>query len=279
MTSSVAIQGVAGSFHQLAAGHYFGARLGAVQPCATFAELVRRVTAGTADCGLMAIENSIAGSILPNYRLLQQAALRIDGEVYLRIRQHLMALPGQTLADLLEVHSHPMALQQCTGFLDQHPQWRLVETEDTALSAQRIREEQQRGVAAVAGELAARLFGLSILAPDIHTAPDNYTRFLVLRRAADAPAEAPARPNKASLYFHAAHHRGALAEVLARVAAHGLNLSKLQSFPRPGTTWEYFFHADLEFDEPADFTRALAALEPITESLRVLGVYRRGETY
>ncbi|GAB3842643.1 prephenate dehydratase domain-containing protein [Hymenobacter jeollabukensis] len=119
MTHSVAIQGFAGSFHQVAAGHYFGPRLGTVRPCATFAEVLRQVAAGEVSAGLMAIENSIAGSILPNYRLLQQAELRITGEVYLRIRQHLMALPGQTLAALREVHSHPMALQQCTGFLDQ----------------------------------------------------------------------------------------------------------------------------------------------------------------
>ncbi|GAB3842639.1 prephenate dehydratase [Hymenobacter jeollabukensis] len=152
-----------------------------------------------------------------------------------------------------------------------------AETEDTALSAQRIHEQQLTGVAAVAGELAARLFGLDIVAPDIHSAADNYTRFLVVQRPADAaPAEGA---NKASLYFHTAHRRGALAEVLTRVAACGINLSKLQSFPRPGTTWEYFFHADLEFDAPEDFRRALAELDQIAESVRVLGVYRKGGTY
>ncbi|MCC3156245.1 prephenate dehydratase [Hymenobacter sp. 15J16-1T3B] len=277
MTHSVAIQGFAGSFHQIAARHYFGPQLGAVRPCATFGEVVRQVTAGEAATGLMAIENSIAGSILPNYRLLQQADLRITGEVYLQIRQHLMALPGQTLADLREVHSHPMALQQCHGFLGLHPRWRLVETEDTALSAQRIREQELTGVAAVAGELAAQLFGLDIVAPDIHAAADNYTRFLVVQRAAEAAPVAGA--NKASLYFHTAHRRGALAEVLTRVAARGINLSKLQSFPRPGTTWEYFFHADLEFDAVQDFEQALAELHAAAASVRVLGVYRKGETY
>jgi prephenate dehydratase len=277
MTHSVAIQGFAGSFHQIAAQHYFGPALGAVRPCATFAEVGRQVAAGEASCGLMAIENSIAGSILPNYRLLQQAELRITGEVYLQIRQHLMLLPGQALHDIREVHSHPMALQQCSAFLGQYPQWRLVETEDTALSAQRIREGQLRGVAAVAGELAAGLFGLDIVAPDIHAAADNYTRFLVVERAGGAvPTETS---NKSSLYFHTAHRRGALAEVLARVGAHGINLSKLQSFPRPGTPWEYYFHADLEFEQPADFHRALADLDEVAESVRVLGVYQKGRTY
>jgi prephenate dehydratase len=277
MTHSVAIQGFAGSFHQLAAQHYFGPALEAVRPCATFPEVVRQVAAGEAGCGLMAIENSIAGSILPNYRLLQQTELRITGEVYLQIRQHLLALPGQTLADIREVRSHPMALLQCPDFLGRHPHWRLVETEDTALSARHIREQQLPGVAAIAGELAARLFGLEVLAPDIHAAADNYTRFLVVERAGGrVPVEAS---NKASLYFHVAHRRGALAEVLARVAACGINLSKLQSFPRPGSAWQYYFHADLEFEQPADLHRALAELDEVAESLRVLGVYRKGETY
>ncbi|RTQ48597.1 chorismate mutase [Hymenobacter gummosus] len=277
MTHSVAIQGFAGSFHQIAAQRYFGPALGPVHPCATFAEVVRQVATGAAGCGLMAIENSIAGSILPNYRLLQEAELRITGEVYLQIRQHLMALPGQALADIREVRSHPMALLQCPDFLGRHPHWRLVETEDTALSAQRIREEQLPGVAAVAGELAAELFGLDILAADIHSAADNYTRFLVVEPAGGAAAAEAS--NKASLYFHTAHRRGALAEVLSRVADCGLNLSKLQSFPRPGTAWQYYFHADVEFAQAADLHRALAALDEVAESLRVLGVYRKGQTH
>ena len=277
MTQSVAIQGFAGSFHQLAAQHYFGPALGAVRPCATFGELVRQVSANEAGCGLMAIENSIAGSILPNYRLLQQAELRITGEVYLQIRQHLMALPGQTLADIREVRSHPMALLQCTDFLGRHPHWRLVEAVDTALSAQRIREAQQPGVAAIAGSLAAQLFGLDILAPDIHSAADNYTRFLVLERAAGpVPTETS---NKASLCFHTAHHRGALADVLRCIAAHGISLAKLQSLPRPGTSWHYYYHADLEFAAPAAFHRALADLDEVAEHVRVLGVYRKGRTH
>ncbi|GAA3938406.1 prephenate dehydratase [Hymenobacter algoricola] len=275
MTSSVAIQGFAGSFHDVAARHYFGPAT-ATAPCATFGEVVRRVADGTAGHGLMAIENSIAGSILPNYTLLRNAGLRVAGEVYLHIRQHLLVLPGQPLAAIREVHSHPMALLQCADFLGQHP-WRLVETEDTALSARRIREGQLTGVAAVAGARAAELYDLEILTPDIHAEPKNYTRFLVLARPADTPEAA--RPDKASLCFHTAHAQGSLARVLVCIAEQGINLSKLQSCPQPGSTWHYSFHADLEFDDPARLDAALRAIEPLTENVQVLGRYRRGATH
>ncbi|SDY38407.1 prephenate dehydratase [Hymenobacter psychrophilus] len=269
----VAIQGFEGCFHQIAARRYFGAAV-AVQPCATFGQLVAAVAEGVVAAGVIAIENSLAGSILPNYALLRRAGLRITGEVYLPIRQHLLGLPGQTLAEVREVHSHPMALLQCADFLGRHPHWQLVETQDTALSARHLRERPQPGRAAVAGELAAELFGLDILAPDIQTEPHNYTRFLVLHRAAAAPFEP--RPNKASLYFEAPNVPGGLAQVLTAVAAQGVNLSKLQSCPRPGRTWHYYFHADLEFDEPAQLAATLAALVPLTDSLQVLGTYCRG---
>ncbi|ALD22169.1 prephenate dehydratase [Hymenobacter sp. DG25A] len=276
MPHTIAIQGFEGSFHQIAARHYFGpAALTA--PCATFGEVVRQVASGTAPYGLMAIENSIAGSILPNYNLLRQANLRVTGEVYLQIRQHLMALPGQQLADIQEVHSHPMALLQCADFLNQHGPWRLVETEDTALSAQRIREGLRTGMAAVAGKLAAELFGLEILEKDIHSEKKNYTRFLALARPENA---APvAQSNKASVYFHTTHAQGSLAQVLVRIAGQGINLSKLQSFPIPAKTWHYYFHADLEFDDPAQLEAALREIKPVTEGLEVLGVYHRGATY
>lgn len=276
MIPNIAIQGFAGSFHQIAARHYFGPDH-TLAMCASFAEVVRQVSQGEADGGLMAIENSIAGSILPNYNLLQQADLRIAGEVYLRIRQHLLALPGQTLADIREVHSHPMALLQCRAFLRQHPAWRLVETEDTALSAQRIREGQLLGTAAVAGQLAAELFDMEIVAGDIHSIQENYTRFLVVERA--ERVQELVQANKASLYFHTNHQQGSLAKVLVRIADQGVNLSKLQSYPRPGHTWQYFFHADLEFEALQQLTHVLREMQSVAESVRVLGVYQRGNTY
>ncbi|MFD2785712.1 prephenate dehydratase [Hymenobacter rubripertinctus] len=269
----VAIQGFEGCFHQIAARQHFGAHV-AVLPCGSFGQLTAAVSSGAATAAVMAIENSIAGSILPNYTLLRRTGLRVAGEVYLHIRQHLLALPGQTLADIREVHSHPMALLQCADFLAGYPHWQLVETADTALSARHIREQQRPGVAAVAGQLAADLFDLELLAPDIHAEPHNYTRFLVLMRPADVAQETG--PNKASLYFEAPHTPGSLARVLAAVAAEGVNLSKLQSCPQPGRVWHYYFHADLEFDDPAQLAATLAALAPLTEGLQVLGAYRRG---
>lgn len=276
MPHTIAIQGFEGSFHQIAARHYFGPAA-QTAPCATFGEVVRQVASGTAPYGLMAIENSIVGSILPNYNLLRQANLRVTGEVYLQIRQHLMALPGQLLADIQEVHSHPMALLQCADFLNQQGHWRLVEAEDTALSAQRIREGLRTGTAAVAGQLAAELFGLEILGKDIHSEKKNYTRFLAVARPENAALVE--QPNKASVYFHTTHAQGSLAQVLVRIAGQGINLSKLQSFPIPAKTWHYYFHADLEFDDPAQLEAALREIKPVTEGLEVLGVYHKGATH
>jgi prephenate dehydratase len=273
MPQHVSIQGFRGSFHEVAARQYFGAAP-ALLPCATFGAVVAHVVNGTADAGLMAMENSLAGSILPNYLLLERHAIRVTGEVYLPIHQHLLALPGTRLADVQAVHSHPMALRQCGEFLDSHPHWKLVETDDTGHSAQLLAENQWPGVAVVAGAQAAEQFGLHILVPAIHDDPHNYTRFLVLQRAETVIPDPQA--NKASLYFHAPHAPGSLAQVLTRVASHGLNLSKLQSCPRPGQPWHYGFHADVEFDSVTQFETLLADLAPVTEELRVLGAYRRG---
>jgi len=273
MPQQVAIQGFKGSFHEVAARQYFGASP-ALSFCATFNEVVAQVTDGRADAALMAMENSLAGSILPNYLLLERHPLTITGEIYLPIHQHLLVLPGTTLADIQAVHSHPMALRQCGDYLSQFPGWQLVETEDTGLSAQQLAERQTPGVAVVAGAQAAEAFGLQILAPAINDDPSNYTRFLVLERAAEA--QPVAGPDKASLYFYTSHAPGMLARVLTLVAANGLNLSKLQSCPRPSQPWHYGFHADVEFAAPAQLAALLAELPAVTEELRVLGAYQRG---
>ena len=269
----VSIQGFQGSFHEVAARQFFGPKP-ALLPCATFGAVVGHVAGGTAEAGLMAMENSLAGSILPNYLLLERHPVQVTGEVYLPIHQHLLAVPGTTLAAVQQVHSHPMALRQCGQFLDRHPHWKLVETDDTGRSAQLLAENRAPGVAVVAGAQAAARFGLQILAPAIHDDPHNYTRFLVLEPARTAAPDPLA--DKASLYFCAPHAPGSLAAVLTRVAAHGLNLSKLQSGPRPGQPWHYGFHADVEFAEIGQLEALLADLEPVTEALRVLGAYRRG---
>jgi len=269
----VSIQGFEGSFHQEAARRFFGEQVEVI-PCATFREVVR--IAGNrkeSDGGVMAIENSIAGSILPNYNLLQKSNLRITGEVFLHIRQNLLVNPGVRLEDIREVHSHPMALQQCLEFLDRH-HWKLVETEDTALSARIIHQKKSRHVGAIASRLAAELFGLDVLAPNIHTMKNNYTRFLILQRDGDA---SPVRDaNKASVNFNTDHSRGSLARVLTAIADGGINLSKLQSFPIPGSDFKYSFHADMEFKGTEQFSEVIQQIIPLTENLRIYGVYRNG---
>lgn len=276
MTSlKIAIQGFEGCFHQIAAEHYFGKQIDLV-PCATFNGVARGVDEAAADFGVMAIENSIAGSILPNYNLLQRSRLFVVGEIYLNIRQHLMMMPGQTLEDIHEVHSHPMALLQCMDYLEKYPHWRLVETEDTALSAKMVRQHKSKHVAAIAGKLAADLFELDVVAPNIHTEKKNYTRFLILSRKEGSDWKQ--EPNKSSLYFQAPNTHGSLARVLTSIADLGINLSKLQSFPVPGGEWRYFFHADMEFGGMEQLHDAIKKITPITEKLRVLGIYHKGET-
>lgn len=259
----------------MAAQQFFGKEVEVI-PCATFREVVR--IAGNkkeSEGGVMAIENSIAGSILPNYNLLQKSNLRVVGEVYLQIRQNLLVNPGVKLEDIREVHSHPMAILQCIDYLEKF-NWKLVETEDTALSAKHIHQKRNRHSAAIASKLAADLFDLEILAPNIHTMRNNYTRFLVIRRVGDdLPVDGA---NKASVNFHTDHSRGSLARVLSTIANGGINLSKLQSFPIPGSNFQYSFHADMEFDSIEQFNSIIEAIKPLTASLQVYGIYKNGRT-
>ena len=272
----VSIQGYEGSFHQAAAQHFYGKHVEVI-PCATFREVVK-IAANTKESngGVMAIENSIAGSILPNYNLLQKSNLRIVGEVYLQIRQHLLVNPGVTLDDIREVHSHHMAIQQCLEYLDKY-NWKLVETEDTALSAKLVHQHKSKHIAAIASRLAADLFELEVLAANIHTMKNNYTRFLVLQPVSENVLIDDA--NKASVNFHTDHSKGSLARVLTRIADMGINLSKLQSFPIPGSNWQYSFHADMEFDNVEQFEKVIDSIKGVTEDLKVYGVYRKGETF
>lgn len=272
MAVKVSIQGYEGSFHQEAARQFFGKDTEVI-PCATFREVVKIAAGRESDGGIMAIENSIAGSILPNYRLLQQSSLRITGELYLHIRQNLMVNPGVQLSDIREVHSHTMALQQCQQYLDQY-KWKLVETEDTALSARHIHQHKSRHTAAIASRLAAELFGLHIIAPNIHTLKNNYTRFLVLQRGKAKTGVGNA--DKASVNFHTDHSKGSLAKVLTQIAEGGINLSKLQSFPIPGSDFKYSFHADMEFDSVDQFNKVIETIKPLTAGLKIYGIYKRG---
>lgn len=273
MNKRVSIQGYEGSFHQVAAQLFYGKDVDVI-PCDTFREVIRIASAKKeSEGGVMAIENSIAGSILPNYNLLQKSNLKIIGEIYLQIRQNLLVNPGVKLEDIREVHSHTMALQQCYDFLDKH-KWKLVETDDTALSAKNIHQHKSKHVAAIASKLAAELFSLEVLAPNIQTMKNNYTRFLMLEREETALPVTDA--DKASLTFHTDHSRGSLAVVLTRISAGGINLSKLQSFPIPGSDFKYAFHADMEFENRDQFEQVLKEIGPLTEEVKVYGVYKRG---
>ena len=269
----ISIQGFEGSFHQEAAKEFFGNNVEVIC-CSTFREVVKiAANKKESDGGVMAIENSIAGSILPNYTLLQKSNLSIIGEVYLQIKQNLLVNPGVKLEDIREVHSHPMAILQCFGFLDKH-NWKLVETEDTALSAKHIHQHHSKHIAAIASKLAADIYQLNVIAPNIHTLKNNYTRFLILQRE-EIATEIP-EANKASINFHTDHSTGSLAKVLTKIADAGINLSKLQSFPIPGSDWQYSFHADVEFSSREEFNRMMKLIEKLTAELKVYGVYKKG---
>ena len=270
----ISIQGYAGAFHEIAARYCFQDKPIEIVPAHTFEELVQMVEAQEkADLGLMAIENTVAGSLMSNYQLLNHSNLSITGEVYLRIKQNLMALPGQKIEELKEVHSHYMAIAQCRAFFSDYPDIQLIETPDTALSAKKIREEGLEGVGAIASTLAAELYDMEIIAPSIETNKKNHTRFLVLEpKKADESLKAA----KVSLSFSVGHKVGSLYKVLAVLAAYNINLTKIQSMPIIGKPWEYHFFVDFVAEEQISYQQALDAIRPITHDLKVLGVYEKG---
>jgi prephenate dehydratase len=274
MNKKVAIQGYEGSFHQVAARHFFGKNVEVIT-CDTFRQVVQLgADAKLSDGAVMAIENSIAGSILPNYNLLQKSKLQVIGEVYLSISQNLLTYPGVKLEDIKEVHSHPMAILQCLDYLEKY-NWKLVESEDTALSAKVVHQNKSKHTAAIASKLAAQMFDLNIIKPDIHTLKNNITRFLIVGPASIKTSVENA--NKASIYFQTDHSRGILANVLAKIAQGNVNLSKLQSMPIPGSTFKYGFYADLEFDNKKQIEKVLEVLKGLTNSIRIFGMYQKGK--
>lgn len=272
--SHIAIQGYEGSFHQQAAQNFFGKEI-TIIACANFPELIRSAEkADVSDAGMMAIENSIAGSILPNYTLLEKSNLVIVGEVYLPIRHQLMVNPDVQLDDIREVHSHYMALLQCGGYLEQYSHWKLIEAADTALSAKQIHLQNNNHAAAIASESAAELYGMKIIAKDIHSEKNNYTRFLALRRKNEAIQILDA--NKASVHFTLDNTKGSLAHILTVIAEGGVNLSKLQSMPIAGTHFQYAFHVDMEFGQLDIFENVIEQMKSIVHSLNILGIYKSG---
>lgn len=271
MSLKIAIQGIKGSNHHQVAKNYFGEQVELVE-CLSFDALVEHLLHGTADKGIMAIENSIAGSIIPNYALVSHNNLHVIGESYLNIHHHLMALKGQTIDDIVEVRSHPMALLQCKEFLKKHKHIKLVEDVDTAETAKQIQEHQLKGIAAIAPKVSAELYSLDVLASEIQTIKNNSTRFIILK--AENKSLPKEEINKASLQFMTDHKRGSLAAVLNVMSDCNLNLTKIQSLPVIKTPWKYSFFADVTFDKYEQFAKAKALLEIMTENLRVLGEYK-----
>lgn len=269
----VAIQGYSGCFHEEAARRFYGAAgqepVGIVE-CDTFAGLYEAMDRGTADSAVMAIENTVSGGLIPNFDLLRKNPRRIKGEVFLRIEQNLMALPGQSIGDLREVRTHYMAINQTREFFSSLPQIRLVESEDTAKSAAQIAGEGLMGVGAVASKLAAELYGLQILAPGIETYKQNFTRFLIIDDSLEVPED---RIDKASLCFTLPHTPGSLAHILTILSFYGMNLTRIQSLPIPGKEWQYFFYADIKFESYARYTQAISAVRPLIEEFQILGEY------
>ncbi|MDR3329017.1 MAG: prephenate dehydratase [Prevotellaceae bacterium] len=269
---TVAIQGIRGAFHDVAAQKYFGPEVQVVE-CSTFRELARKAAQGEVDSALMAIENTIAGALLPNYSLIRELGLRVVGEVYLHIRQQLMALPGVPLSEVRYVHSHHIAIEQCREYLDTlPPSITVVEANDTAESARDVARRQLRDTAAIAGRQAAVLYGLRVIAEDIHTCKQNFTRFLALERA----LRADSCNNKASLCFEVQHRSGALAQVLGMFAELGINLTKIQSVPIIGKPYQYWFYVDVEWREAEAYRSAVQRLEACTVGCCVLGEYAHG---
>lgn len=273
----VTIQGIRGCFHHAAAGAYFskiGREVETVE-CETFHELFERLESDASLLGIVAIENTIAGSLLQNHELLRQSSLRVIGEEKMRISHVLCALPGQTIDTLSEVNSHPMALMQCEQYLRRHPNLRMVEKFDTAGAARDIARDHIEGHAAVCGEYAAELYGLDILERGIETNKRNFTRFLILADPLTASDLLPREEllDKSSIAFTLPHTQGALSKVLTIFSFYDLNLSKIQSLPVVGREWEYRFYVDLTFDSYVRYRQAIDAVRPLLNDLKILGEY------
>lgn len=273
MGKKIGIQGIKGSNHYLVAREFFEQKH-EIQEFMSFDALVKSLRDENSDLGIMAIENSIAGSIIPNYALIDKNHLKIVGEYYLNIHHHLMALPGQTLSDITEVVSHPMALLQCKDYLLALEHLKMVEDSDTAEVAKRIADNKLPGIAAIAPRIAAELYGLDILADDIQTIKNNATRFVVVQRAEEVVSNGGC--NKASLKFMLDHKRGSLATVLNVMSDCKLNLTKIQSLPKIDTPWKYAFFVDVTFKSEADYRKAIAIIEIMADDFKILGEYNNG---
>lgn len=272
----VAIQGGLGAYHGIAAENYFGEKVEIV-PCSTFKDIFTSIENDPEIIGIMAIENTIAGSLLPNYDLLKNSEFPIAGEYKQRISHCLAVLPGQTIHDIREIQSHPIALMQCKEFMNKLPNIRIVEHEDTALAARDIAKNQTKGIAAICSTKAAEIYGLEILAKGIETNTHNFTRFLVFAQPWLVDTlQKDEVVNKASIVFTTSHTEGSLSHVLSVFSFYNINLTKIQSLPIIGHEWEYQFYVDLKFSDKSRFRQSLNAIKPLINELQILGEYVDG---
>ena len=275
----IAIQGMIGSFHDIAAHQYFGEEEIELICCNTFEDVFEEIRKDSNVIGMTAIENTIAGSLLHNYELLRDSGTTIVGEHKLRISHSLLCLPGESWDDLVEVNSHPVALAQCREFLQKHPQLKIVETDDTAGSAKNISEKQLKGHAAICSKFAAPLYNMEVLEEGIETNKHNFTRFLVVADPwkADELRER-SKVNKANIVFSLPHNEGSLSQVLSIFSFYKINLTKIQSLPIIGREWEYLFYVDVIFDDYLRFRQSIDAVSPLTKELKILGEYAEGKS-
>ena len=270
---NIAIQGIAGSFHEEASRQFFTKCEIKFSFCDTFEHVFQQIKENNY-LGVVAIENSLAGSILPNYGAIQSYNLNIIGETYRKIEQNLMALPGANLSNINEIWSHPMALRQCQEFLNKYPKVKSVEKEDTAKSAYLIKKNQLKNTAAIASETACKMYGMNILKKGIQSNKMNFTRFLILSKNKTSIKQ----PNKATLCFSVSNTTGSLAKVLTFLAENQMNLTKIQSHPKLGKNWEYFFYIDLLFSDYKKYLTVIEQLQEYVTELSILGAYKNGIT-
>lgn len=274
----VAIQGIAGSYHDIAARSYFEGEEIELVPCNTFRDVISTMRKDSGIIGMMAIENTIAGSLLQNHELIRESGLSIVGEYKLRISHSLVALPGTRIDEIKEINSHPIALMQCTDFLDTMPSVKVVEMGDTAMSARWISENKLKGHAAICGKPAAEIYGMEILAEGIETNKRNFTRFLTIADKWNADELLKGvHKNKASLVFAVPHSAGSLSKVLSVLSFYDMNLSKIQSLPIIGREWEYLFYINLAFSDYTRYKQAMDAIIPLTKDFKILGEYAEGK--
>lgn len=271
----IAIQGDIGSFHDIAAHQYFGNQQIQLICCSTFEQVFENIRRDPTAIGMLAIENTIAGSLLHNYELLRDSETTIVGEHKLRITHSLCCLPDDDWNTINEVHSHPVALMQCRGFLANHPDMKAVEAHDTAGAAKYIAQHQCRGWAAICNNAAAKIYGMKVLQEGIEDNKHNFTRFLVTSHVNKADFLRPIdRVNKASLVFALPHEEGSLSQVLSILSFYKMNLTKIQSLPIIGHEWEYMFYVDVTFDNLTRYRQSIDAIMPLTRELKVLGEYQ-----